>query len=74
MILAQKAAPKVPEWPSYGNVCSVTQTRVFRKSAKGDQAKCLKNRPKIYPRLKDPKALWCKWHYPLISIHLKCKD
>ena len=24
-ILAETAAPKVPEWPSYGNFCKVTQ-------------------------------------------------
>ena len=28
-ILAHKAAPKVPEWPSYGNFRQVTQTRIF---------------------------------------------
>ena len=28
-ILAHKAAPKVPEWPSYGNFGQVTQTRIF---------------------------------------------
>ena len=28
-ILAQKTAPKVPEWPSYGNYRQVTQTRIF---------------------------------------------
>ena len=34
-ILAHKAAPKVPEWPSYGNFRQVTQTRIFWKSANG---------------------------------------
>ena len=29
---------------------------------------------KFSPGLKDPKAHWLKWHYPIISIHLKCKD
>ena len=28
-ILAQKTAPKVPEWPSYGNLSKVTQNRHF---------------------------------------------
>ena len=28
-ILAHKAPPKVPEWPSYGNFRQVTQTRIF---------------------------------------------
>ena len=44
------------------------------KVQRGDQGKFFKNRPKRYPRLKGPNALWRKWHYPLISKHLKCKD
>ena len=40
----------------------------------GDQGKFLKNRPKSSPRLKGPKALWRKWHYPRTSMHLKCKN
>ena len=40
----------------------------------GDQRKFFKNRPKSSPCLKGPKALWRKWHYPLISMHSKCKD
>ena len=39
----------------------------------GDQGKFFKHRPKSSPRLKDSKALWRKWHYPLISMHLNCK-
>ena len=58
-ILAQKAAPKLPKWPSYGNFRKVSQ----------DQEKFFKNRPKRSPRLKGLKALWRKWHYPLISMH-----
>ena len=34
-ILAQKAAPKVPEWPGDGNVCKVTQKRHFLIKCKG---------------------------------------
>ena len=145
--LAQKAAPKRPEWPSYGNFRNVTQDLHFLKKCKGgtkgyfrkiaqkvalvwmaqkhsganniflylvcawsaktakdvgaksgsksariaklwqfrqghpkapfsekvqrgDQGKFFKNRPKSSPRLKGPKALWRKWHYPLISMHL----
>ena len=34
MFLAHKAAPKVPEWPSYCNFRQVTHTRIFSKSAK----------------------------------------
>ena len=44
------------------------------KLQRGDQGKFLKNRPKSSPRFKGPKALWRKWHYPLISLHLKGKD
>ena len=44
------------------------------KVQRGDQGKFFKNRPKSSPRLKGPKALWRKWHYPLIRMHLKCKD
>ena len=34
-ILAHKAALKVPEWPSYGNFCKVTQNPHFLKKCKG---------------------------------------
>ena len=34
-ILAQKAAPKLPEWPSYGNFGKVTQDPHFLKKCKG---------------------------------------
>ena len=34
-ILAQTAAPKVPEWPSYGNFRKVTQDPHFLKKCKG---------------------------------------
>ena len=44
------------------------------KVQKGDQGKFFKNRPKGCPRWKGPKAVWRKWHYPLISMHLKSKD
>ena len=35
MILAKTAAPNVPEWPSYGNFCRVTQNPHFQKKCKG---------------------------------------
>ena len=44
------------------------------KVQRGDQGKFFKNRPKSGPRLKGPKALLRKWHYPLISMRLKGKD
>ena len=50
------------------------KSRIFWKSAKGDQGKFFKNRPKSSPRLKGLKALWRKWHYSPFSMHLKCKD
>ena len=56
-ILAQTAASNVPEWPSYGNFQEVIQNPHFLKSAKGDQKKFFKNRPKSKPRLKGRKAL-----------------
>ena len=34
-ILAQKAADKVPEWPSYGNFCKVTENLNFLKKWEG---------------------------------------
>ena len=34
-ILAHKAAPKVPEWPSYGNFCEVIQNPHILKKCKG---------------------------------------
>ena len=41
--LGQKAAPKVPEWPSYGNFCKVTQNPHFLKKCKrGTKGNCLK--------------------------------
>ena len=33
-ILAQTAAPKVPEWPSYGKFCEVIQNPHFLKKCK----------------------------------------
>ena len=109
-IYAQTAVPKVPEWPSYGNFCNVTQQPHFlKKSAKGRSREIFKKSPKKQPskilgeagkqeilqqmfrkfqfsnglpnryftencRWVPPKALWRKWHYPLISMHFKCKD
>ena len=75
MILAQTTAPKVPRWPSDGNFLQGLPKPAFSKKVqRGDQEKLFKNRPKSCPRLKGLKALWRKWHYPLISMHLKCKD
>ena len=37
-----------------------------------DEEKFSKVRSKNSPHLKGPTALWPKWHYPLISLRLKC--
>ena len=34
-ILVQTVAPKVPEWPSYGNFCEVIQNPHFLKKRNG---------------------------------------
>ena len=74
-VLAQNAAPKVPEWQSYGKFRKVTLNPHFsEKVERGDQGKFFKNRPKSSPRLKGPKALLRKWRYSLICMHLNCKD
>ena len=44
------------------------------KVQRGDRGNVFKYRPKSIPPLKGPTALWRKWHYPLISIHLYWKD
>ena len=65
----------MPEWPSYGNFRKITQKPHFQKKCKGGtKGNFSKNRPKRFLRLKGIKAHWGKWHYPLISMHLKCKD
>ena len=74
-ILALKMAPKVPEWPRYCNLSKLTQNTHFLKKWKGGTKETFsKIAPKVSLRLKGPKALWRKWHYPRTSMHLKCKD
>ena len=47
----------------------------FSEKVQGeDQEKFFKNGPKSSPRLEGAKAVLFKWHYPLISMHLLCKD
>ena len=71
----KKAAPKVPEWPSYGNFCKVTQNPPFSKKVqRGDQRKFFKIAQKDAIAEKAQKAVWRKWHFPLISKNLKCKN
>ena len=58
VILAPNAAPKVPEWQSYGKFRKVTLNPDFsEKVERGDQGKFFKNGPKSSPCLKGPKAL-----------------
>ena len=69
-ILMQKAALKVPEWRNYGNFEKITQNPHFLKKCRGGtKGNFSKIAQKKTPRLKGPKALWRKWHYPLISMH-----
>ena len=71
----KKWLQRVPEWPSYNNFRNVTQNPHFLKKCKGEtKGNFSKNRPKSSHRLKGLKALWRKWHYPPISMLLKCKD
>ena len=44
------------------------------KVQRGDEEKIFKDRPKSSPHLEGPTALCSKWHYPVISMQLKCKD
>ena len=73
-ILAQTAAPKVPEWPSCGNFREVIENPHFLKECKGGtRGNFFKNRSKSKPRLKGRKALLRKGYYPLIIMHLRAK-
>ena len=49
------------------------KTPFFWKSATGRRRQIFLKLPKKEPWPR-PTALWCKCHYPLISIHLYCKD
>ena len=53
-ISAHKAAPKLPEWPRYGNFRQVTQTRIFSKRAKGGPREIFQKSLKKQPSLKKP--------------------
>ena len=72
--MAVTTAPTVPEWPSYGNFCMVTQNPHFLKKWKGGTKENFSKLPKKTPRLKGRKGFWRKWLYPLFSMHLKSKD
>ena len=75
-ILAQTAAPKMPEWPSYGNFRKVTQNPHVRKKAKGRPRETFKKSPKKYPSLQRAKSTLAKMSlscnlYPLILQRLE---
>ena len=65
-ILAQNAAPKVPEWQSYGKFCKVTLNPHFsKKEERADQGKFIKNRQKRSPCFVRPKST-------LAQVQLHC--
>ena len=53
---SKKAAPKVPEWPSYGNFWKVTQKPHFLKKCKAGPKEVFQQSPKKMPSLKSPKS------------------
>ena len=55
-ILPQTAAPKVPEWPSYGNFGKVTQKPHFLKKCKEGRKEIFQKSSKKMPSLKRPKS------------------
>ena len=70
-ILAQKAAPKLPDIAKLWQFLQGYPKPTFSEKVQGgDQGKFFKNHPKSGPPFKKPTALWRKWHYPLISMHL----
>ena len=73
-ILAQKAAPKSARMAKLWQFLQGHPKPAFSKKVqRRDQGKFFKNRPKSSHRLKGLKALWRKWHYLLIRMHLLCK-
>ena len=74
-ILAQKSGSKSARITKLWQFLQGHPKPAFcKKVHRGDKEKFFKNRLKSRPRLKGLKARWCKWHYPLISMLLKCKD
>ena len=74
-ILAHKAALGVPEWPSYGNFCKVTQNPHFLKKCKGKRKRNFwKITQKVALAWKAKKDSGAELNYTLIKMHLKCQD
>ena len=70
-ILGQKSGSKssrMTKWQGH------PKPAFSEKVQRGDQGKFFKNRPESSTRFKGPRALWRKWHYPLINTHLQCKN
>ena len=74
-ILAQKTGSKSSWMTKLWQFWQGHQKPAFsEKVQRGNQGKFLKNRPKSSTRFEGARALWHKWHYPLISAHLQCKN
>ena len=74
-ILTQTAAPNSARMAKSLRFSQVHPKPAFsEKVHRGDQGKFFKNRPKSSLRLKSPKALCRKWHYPQTTMLLRCKD
>ena len=74
-VLGKKAAPKVPQTAKLRHFSQGHPKPAFsEKVQRGHQGKIFKNRQKGRPLLRRLRAVWRKWHYPLISMHLNCKD
>ena len=70
----KKALQNCPNGQGMEILAGSPKTSIFWKSLKGGRREIFQKSPKSSPRLKGLKALWRKWHYRLISMHLKCKD
>ena len=65
---------KCPNGQGMAILARSPKTRIFWKSGTGGPREIFRKSPKKSPRLKGPKGFWRKWHYPLFSMQLKCKD
>ena len=74
MILAQTPAPKVPEWPSHGNLSKVTLNPHFPKKWKGRTKGNFSKITQKVPLLKKPQKTLNQMAYPLTSMRLNYKD
>ena len=74
-IFAQKSGSKSARMAKLWQILRTHSKPAFsEKVQRGDQGNFFKNRQKSSPRLQGLKAIWRKWHYLPISMHLKCKD